>query len=853
MVARFEAVIIFLLGVNKQSLNPIVILFSSLSVVVSLIVLLGYVIRSESLVSLLPILPPMRLLAAVGFLILGISVVLDNYPRLQKIIGAVFLILFLGVMLKPGQLGLPLATTCLFVLLSIGLVFSSAKIKYYLSVAGMMISLMFFCGFIFDENEFVLSIQKTGMALHTALCFLFLFAAVFFQSAFLSDRQLNSWHILIYVFRNYSVRKKFGLMLMTLIGGLMVFGLALYERYTINDRVWKSLDASLIPKSTLLRGMKELFGYGGGTFYFKNLILRGGEEYGLLTQSAFKDLIQKTNDYFALKNLTRKEYKALEDIQETAADYMYHVDVVKKLIKSKKTPKQIDSMIWIEDDRALLAFDMLDDEYRIQERSAMENIHNSRSLMVLVAALGFLFSVMVIVVFGVLINKTLLSTLSMATQIAQDIVAEKYSTKITVDSNDELGLLAGSLTKMRDHLVQFREAILKKTDDISRANNFLNSIFENLPTTVFLKDAKSRKYTHFNRAGEELFGLDREYILGKTDFEILNQSRAENTLKTDDEVMSTKKLVEVPDENVELRTGVKILNTKKIPILTTDGTPTHILGISEDVTERRKLERSLKESQERLRLALKASHIASWDWKISGDSFTGDDYFYSLMGIDKRNSKISLANFSEYIHPQERSSITMGILDTIRADKDLDLKFRVVRPLDKRERVFSWKGKIYKDHAGKPDLMAGIVTDVTEKPSRDGGFVLTEERFQGLYGHDLVGVVYMDANGQINSANDAFLRMTGYGRKELLSLNWFNNVTSSDFLVTEKSKIEGLISKGWADPYEKEIVRKDKTKLNVQVAGTRVDAKGAGIIYFVRNLAREMEIEKQTSIANKLD
>src|SRR6476620_10964738 len=76
----------------------------------------------------------------------------------------------------------------------------------------------------------------------------------------------------------------------------------------------------------------------------------------------------------------------------------------------------------------------------------------------------------------------------------------------------------------------------------------LHAIVENIPHMLFVKDEKKLAFTLFNRAGEELLGLSRHDLLGKTDFDLFDGPEAASFQKKDRETLENKVLVDVAEE-----------------------------------------------------------------------------------------------------------------------------------------------------------------------------------------------------------------------------------------------------------------------------------------------------------------
>lgn len=143
-----------------------------------------------------------------------------------------------------------------------------------------------------------------------------------------------------------------------------------------------------------------------------------------------------------------------------------------------------------------------------------------------------------------------------------------------------------------------RVALEKK---IAESENFLNSIVENIPNMIFVKDAKKFKFVLFNKAGEELVGHSAADMLGKSDYDFFQKEQADFFIDKDREVFARGQMVDIPEEPIETKyKGTRTLHTKKIPILDTDGNPKYLLGISEDITEMKQNQKKLEEQNEEL-------------------------------------------------------------------------------------------------------------------------------------------------------------------------------------------------------------------------------------------------------------
>src|SRR5712671_4063761 len=173
--------------------------------------------------------------------------------------------------------------------------------------------------------------------------------------------------------------------------------------------------------------------------------------------------------------------------------------------------------------------------------------------------------------------------------------------------DEDLELLEGLATRaaraiaiaqlMRDQQMTASE-LESKVATRTEANRFLDSVIENLPNMVFVKDAKELRFVRMNAAGEELLGFSRAELIGKNDSDFFPADQARMFIAGDRQTLRNHHLVDIPEETIQTRhKGERVLHTKKIPILDADGEPAFLLGISEDITESRQAQAALEQAQ----------------------------------------------------------------------------------------------------------------------------------------------------------------------------------------------------------------------------------------------------------------
>ncbi|MGE3973565.1 MAG: response regulator [Bdellovibrionales bacterium] len=141
--------------------------------------------------------------------------------------------------------------------------------------------------------------------------------------------------------------------------------------------------------------------------------------------------------------------------------------------------------------------------------------------------------------------------------------------------------------KELSRLVAEKDAVAER---LRESQSFLDSVIEHLPNMIFVKDALELRFVRFNKAGEELLGQARENLIGKNDYDLFPKDQADFFTEKDRTVLMDKIVVDIPEESISTPKGTRILHTRKIPLFDKNGVPQYLLGISEDITEKKESE-----------------------------------------------------------------------------------------------------------------------------------------------------------------------------------------------------------------------------------------------------------------------
>jgi diguanylate cyclase (GGDEF)-like protein/PAS domain S-box-containing protein len=124
-------------------------------------------------------------------------------------------------------------------------------------------------------------------------------------------------------------------------------------------------------------------------------------------------------------------------------------------------------------------------------------------------------------------------------------------------------------------------------DKIRRTQAFLDTIIENVPATIIVKDARDFRHVMINRAGEKLLGIPRHQIVGKKDGDIYGKEQADAITGRDIEICNSGEALVRGDHPLQTPgNGVRIITSNRVALPGDDGKPQYLLAVIEDMTER---------------------------------------------------------------------------------------------------------------------------------------------------------------------------------------------------------------------------------------------------------------------------
>jgi PAS domain S-box-containing protein len=199
--------------------------------------------------------------------------------------------------------------------------------------------------------------------------------------------------------------------------------------------------------------------------------------------------------------------------------------------------------------------------------------------------------------------------------------------------------------------------------DLRESEEFLERVIDHLPSMVYVRDAESLQFVRLNKPVEEFVGLPREQMLGGTARDLFPAREADFFAAHDRQAIDSGKPVDLFEDSVRnSKREERILHATKLPILDETGQPRYLLGIAEDVTERRKAEASVRQ----LSQAIEQSPVSIVITDTTGKIEFVNEYFtqttgYSLTeALGEKPSILKSGEASEAEYRELWRTITSG-------------------------------------------------------------------------------------------------------------------------------------------------------------------------------------------------
>jgi PAS domain S-box-containing protein len=333
--------------------------------------------------------------------------------------------------------------------------------------------------------------------------------------------------------------------------------------------------------------------------------------------------------------------------------------------------------------------------------------------------------------------------------------------------------LEQSLCRLHENGKQ--QALTKVKADRDGKLLLYETMINDLPVAVFVKDASTRKFVFWNRQAEILFSQPIRSVIGKTDFDLFSPEQAAFFTATDDRILSETGMEIIPEEPLDLPDGKRIwLRTTKARLDAEDGN-SFLIGISENITEVFRARERLSNSEQRLNSIMGSLHnsaITIIDREGRYIDAWADPRFEETTG---RPAKAMVGStLSDHFPPQAVRRYLQIIEDVLFTGEPYSLDYVWETPQNR-----------YYHHAnlaplkiadGQAEAAICFIHDITDRVKAETALREERDHSTRLLNDSPALIVRLAPDGDTRYINPSAERVTGYLNSDIIGKNWWKTL-----------------------------------------------------------------------------
>ena len=199
-----------------------------------------------------------------------------------------------------------------------------------------------------------------------------------------------------------------------------------------------------------------------------------------------------------------------------------------------------------------------------------------------------------------------------------------------------------------------------------------------------------------------------------------------------------------------------------------DGIKTGVWVFCKDITERKRAEIALRESEEFLRESQEIAGVGSYSLDIRTDTWTGSDVMDRIFGIGKEYERTA-PRWADLIQPEDRAGMVAYFTHEVLGEgKPFDREYRIVRPSDGAVRWVHGLGRLEFDAQGRPVKMRGTIKDITERKQAEIALRESNDLMQLFIEHAPVSIAMFDREIRYLAASRQHRTAFGLAERDII-------------------------------------------------------------------------------------
>jgi PAS domain S-box-containing protein len=439
----------------------------------------------------------------------------------------------------------------------------------------------------------------------------------------------------------------------------------------------------------------------------------------------------------------------------------------------------------------------------------------------------------------VLLERFLRTPITRLEVIVDRLAAGDLDARCPVDSADELGRLAERVNVMADRL---RGSTGQLRESEERFRTLVQFSFD-----VYWETDAQHRFTRQDYAEGLAEASPPGSEIGKTRWEVPYVEPDEEAWRKHRATLDAH----LPFRDFEVARptpagGKRYVSVSGLPMFDETGCFMGYRGVGRHITDRKRSDQALRQSQAYLAEAERLTHLGSWAYNPATEKVTyWSDEAFRLFGLDPRRG--SLPEWEELVrlvHPEDREGLAEPIASAIRGKTDFGPDFRIVLP-DGQVRHLHATGHPVLDEGGNLAEYFGTVIDVTERKRAEDELRASEVRFRTLVDHATDALFLHDDHQTVIDVNRQACESLGYSRAELIGMRPRDFDASLDRVSI--ARVGERVTAGETVTFETLHRRKDGRVFPVEIRIRRFQQGDRSLhLALVRDISERKRVEQRT-------
>jgi len=319
---------------------------------------------------------------------------------------------------------------------------------------------------------------------------------------------------------------------------------------------------------------------------------------------------------------------------------------------------------------------------------------------------------------------------------------------------------------------------------ISKDRSTIQRMTDNIHDVIFVLDM-NLNYTYVSPSVKVLRGYEPEEVLKQTPFDAIMPSSLDLAMRTLSEFMELGKLEHKEDIfrtlqlEIRRKDGTTVWTETKFSFIRDKNQRTlHILGVMRDITERKQMEESLRQSEEKHRNIIETIQEGYFEVDLTGNFTFFNDSMCRILGYPPEEMMgMNNQQYTDKDHAKRLYKLFAEVYRTGEPAKGSD--WQIIRK-DGTNKIGEVLVSLQKDSSGNPIGFSGTVRDATERKTMEEALRQNEERYRTILDEMADAYFEVDLAGNYTFVNDACCRHLGYPREELIGASFRDQMAKEE-------------------------------------------------------------------------